>query len=232
MPAEPETSSATTDPASSQQQPPPTSPILTSPSSPKPSPPPIDTNRNSFVQPDTSIMATTPAAMETAMRFDEEEIRKSLHIQANNESSRTSSGEERVGSLEEEDHSNAITSHPKPITTAAAAPTEEDTGPGIVITLLILSGARSTFTLNPGYMKRHNVSHADAMQMTVYNLKECVWRDWKEEELNTKQPGSPHLIRLILLGRLLEDKMLLKGMTRKNTTFLFTDSVAIQRVKH
>ncbi|EWC45415.1 hypothetical protein DRE_00814 [Drechslerella stenobrocha 248] len=48
------------------------------------------------------------------------------------------------------------------------------------------------------------------MQMTVYNLKECVWRDWKQDELGTEQPASPHLIRLILLGRLLEDKSLLK----------------------
>ncbi|KAK6499842.1 hypothetical protein TWF481_010199 [Arthrobotrys musiformis] len=166
-----------------------------------PLPPPIDTTspRTSVIRPDSSIIATTPLAMESAMRFEEEEVaRKSLHIPTATDGSKdpvaTSSSEE-----------NAITS-----TGLESSTSEEEAASGIVITLLILSGARSTFTLNPGYIKRHNVSHDDPMVMTVYNLKECIWRDWKEEELMTKQPASPHLIRLILLGRLLEDKSLLK----------------------
>ncbi|KAK6363428.1 hypothetical protein TWF730_000859 [Orbilia blumenaviensis] len=183
----------------------PTQPPSASPTSPKQPPPPIDTTspRTSIVQPESSIIATTPLAMESAMRF-EEEARKSLHL-ATTSSPPVDGAQETVAASEE----NAITS-----SISAAIPESssqpEDTTPGIVITLLILSGARSTFTLNPGYIKRHNVPHEDAMMMTVYNLKECIWRDWKEEELMTKQPASPHLIRLILLGRLLEDKSLLK----------------------
>ncbi|KAK6531133.1 hypothetical protein TWF281_007958 [Arthrobotrys megalospora] len=175
----------------------------TSPSSPKQPPPPIDTTspRTSMVQPESSIIATTPLAMETAMRF-EEEARKSLHL-ATTANPPVDGTQETEATSEE----NAITSTPA---IPEASTQEEDTTPGIVITLLILSGARSTFTLNPGYIKRHSVPHEDAMMMTVYNLKECIWRDWKEEELMTKQPASPHLIRLILLGRLLEDKSLLK----------------------
>ncbi|KAK6356177.1 hypothetical protein TWF718_000549 [Orbilia javanica] len=175
----------------------------TSPSPTKQSPPPIDTTspRTSIVRPDSSIIATTPLAMESAMRF-EEEARKSLHL--------ASTSNPPVDGAQE----SSTTSEENAITSSQGLPnsstSEEDSTPGIVITLLILSGARSTFTLNTGYIKRHNVPHEDAMMMTVYNLKECIWRDWKEEELMTKQPASPHLIRLILLGRLLEDKSLLK----------------------
>ncbi|EPS45620.1 hypothetical protein H072_378 [Dactylellina haptotyla CBS 200.50] len=198
-PSEPTVAAAPTETPSSPSQP--------IPSSPRPSPPPIDTNRNSFVLPESSIMATTPAAMETAMRFDKEEVRKSLAAAAAATGSPTSP-ERPLSTEERREEENAITSTP-PAAPAAPAPVE-DTTPGIVITLLILSGARSTFTLNPGYLTRHNVPDTEPLQMTVYNLKECVWRDWKEEELNTKQPASPHLIRLISLGRLLEDKSLLR----------------------
>ncbi|KAF3179676.1 hypothetical protein TWF106_002849 [Orbilia oligospora] len=182
---------------------PPSSVPPTSSSSTKQSPPPIDTTspRTSIVRPESSIIATTPLAMESAMRF-EEEARKSLHLASTSNPPVDGTQESTFASED-----NAITSS---LGLPDSSTSEEDPSPGIVITLLILSGARSTFTLNPGYIKRHNVPHEDAMMMTVYNLKECIWRDWKEEELMTKQPASPHLIRLILLGRLLEDKSLLK----------------------
>ncbi|KAK6332330.1 hypothetical protein TWF696_003048 [Orbilia brochopaga] len=197
-----------------------------SPSSPKASPPPpIDTAAAASSSDEnnrTSIVATTPAAMETAMRFDEEEVRRSMSLHPDPTTIPPTAANTNTNTITAESNTNTNTNTNMDASTAptetAEAPAiappqppvvEEETS-GIVITLLLLSGARTTFTLNGGFLARHNVTHTDPMQMTVYNLKECVWRDWKEDELSTEQPTSPHLIRLILLGRLLEDKALLK----------------------
>ncbi|KAF3923999.1 hypothetical protein ABW21_db0203561 [Orbilia brochopaga] len=142
--------------------------------------------------------------METAMRFDEEEVRRSMSLQVDP----TTAG--NIITAEPTTTTNTNTNTAPEAPSVAPPETVEEEEGGIVITLLLLSGARTTFTLNGGYLTRHNVTHTDPMQMTVYNLKECVWRDWKEDEVSTEQPTSPHLIRLILLGRLLEDKALLK----------------------
>ncbi|KAF3100113.1 hypothetical protein TWF706_006225 [Orbilia oligospora] len=182
----------------------PPSSVPPTPSSTKQSPPPIDTTspRTSIVRPESSIIATTPLAMESAMRF-EEEARKSLHLAST--SNPPVDGTQESTSASED---NAITSS---LGLPDSSTSEEDPSPGIVITLLILSGARSTFTLNPGYIKRHNVPHEDAMMMTVYNLKECIWRDWKEGKfILWPFKTSEHAANITLFLGLLEDKSLLK----------------------
>ncbi|KAF8463493.1 ubiquitin-related domain-containing protein [Kalaharituber pfeilii] len=79
------------------------------------------------------------------------------------------------------------------------------------ITLLLISGVRYPFTINSEYMIRHNihVTDHDPMQMGVYTLKECIWKEWKDEEWNVKPP-SANFIRLIHFGRLLDDRHQLK----------------------
>lgn len=49
----------------------------------------------------------------------------------------------------------------------------------------------------------------DPWEISVYTVKELIWRDWRDEwEL---RPTSPSAIRLIHFGRLLDDKSALKG---------------------
>ena len=81
------------------------------------------------------------------------------------------------------------------------------------ITLLLISGVRYPFTINSEYLSRHNIQVADSdpMQMGVFALKECIWKEWKDEEWNVKPP-SANFIRLIHFGRLLDDRQQLKGM--------------------
>lgn len=47
------------------------------------------------------------------------------------------------------------------------------------------------------------------MQINVSALKECIWKEWKDEEWNVKPP-SANFIRLIHFGRLLDDRQQLK----------------------
>ncbi|KAF8421243.1 hypothetical protein EV426DRAFT_575901 [Tirmania nivea] len=79
------------------------------------------------------------------------------------------------------------------------------------ITLLLISGVRYPFIINSEYMSRHNlsVSDQDPMQINVFALKECIWKEWNDEEWNVKPP-SANFIRLIHFGRLLDDRQQLK----------------------
>jgi Ubiquitin-2 like Rad60 SUMO-like len=49
----------------------------------------------------------------------------------------------------------------------------------------------------------------DPFSISVYTLKELILREWREE-WETK-PSSPSSIRLIHFGRLLDDKVPLRG---------------------
>lgn len=49
----------------------------------------------------------------------------------------------------------------------------------------------------------------DPREISGYKLKELIWTDWRSEW--EARPVSPSSIRLILLGRLVEDKVALKG---------------------
>lgn len=87
------------------------------------------------------------------------------------------------------------------------------------ITLLLISGVRYPFTINSEYMSRHNiqVEDQDPMQMGVFALKECIWKEWRDEEWNVK-PASANFIRLIHLGRLLDDRQQLKDCRLNSDT--------------
>jgi hypothetical protein len=51
----------------------------------------------------------------------------------------------------------------------------------------------------------------DPREISGYKLKELIWTDWRSEW--EPRPASPSSIRLIILGRLVEDKAALKGMS-------------------
>ncbi|CAI7578597.1 hypothetical protein PCG10_005924 [Penicillium crustosum] len=85
---------------------------------------------------------------------------------------------------------------------------EEDTdaGPSLVITLLLTTGSRHPFTIDGKYLKKRsvNVENYDPFLMSVYTLKELIWREWRSDW--ETRPSSPSSIRLISFGKLLDDK--------------------------
>ncbi|ETN41904.1 uncharacterized protein HMPREF1541_03843 [Cyphellophora europaea CBS 101466] len=86
----------------------------------------------------------------------------------------------------------------------------EETGPNLLITLLLTSGARHPFRLNAKYLAKRNVEvpGGDPFNLSVYGLKELILREWREEW--EAKPASPSSIRLISFGKLLDDKAPLK----------------------
>ncbi|KAF2002864.1 ubiquitin-like protein [Amniculicola lignicola CBS 123094] len=83
-------------------------------------------------------------------------------------------------------------------------------GPVVLITLLLTTGARHPYKIDEKYLKKRsvNVDAMDPYNISVYTLKELIWRDWREEW--ESRPTSPSSIRLIHFGRMLDDKSPLK----------------------
>lgn len=86
------------------------------------------------------------------------------------------------------------------------------TGPVLIVTLLLTSGARHPFRLDAKYLAKRGVEvpDNDPFNLSVYKLKELILREWREEW--EAKPSSPNYIRLISMGKLLDDKASLKGM--------------------
>ncbi|KAK9367043.1 hypothetical protein V1509DRAFT_205993 [Lipomyces kononenkoae] len=74
----------------------------------------------------------------------------------------------------------------------------------LTVTLLLISGVRASITIDREYMKGHSLGLREPESLTVLTLKECIWKDWKEEW--GERPGSTEYIRLIHFGRLLDNK--------------------------
>lgn len=57
-------------------------------------------------------------------------------------------------------------------------------GPAVLITLLLTTGARHPYKIDEKYLKRRNVAstseNVDPFSISVYTMKELVWRDWRE----------------------------------------------------
>ncbi|KAH8731038.1 hypothetical protein GQ44DRAFT_736163 [Phaeosphaeriaceae sp. PMI808] len=105
-----------------------------------------------------------------------------------------------------------------PSTDTPAANPDNSNGPVVVIMLLLPStGARHPYKIDEKYLKKRNVSvdDMDPYNISVYILKELIWRDWREatNRLGVEwepRPTSPSSIRLIHFGRMLDDKSPLK----------------------
>ncbi|KAF8533571.1 hypothetical protein BDD12DRAFT_697753, partial [Trichophaea hybrida] len=81
------------------------------------------------------------------------------------------------------------------------------------ITVLVQSGARHSFVLDRGYLERHSVKSnmgllTDPLEMSVLQLKECIWKDWREDW--DQRPASALFIKLIQFGAYLQDSYPLK----------------------
>lgn len=97
-----------------------------------------------------------------------------------------------------------------PSTDTPAAIPDHSNGPVVVIMLLLTTGARHPYKIDAKYLKKRNVDieAMDPYNISVYTLKELIWRDWREEW--EPRPTSPSSIRLIHFGRMLDDKSPLK----------------------
>ncbi|EAW12944.1 uncharacterized protein ACLA_013810 [Aspergillus clavatus NRRL 1] len=88
----------------------------------------------------------------------------------------------------------------------ALAKEVEHTGPSLTITLLLTTGSRHPFEIDGNYLQKRgvNVENHDPFAMSVYTLKELIWKEWRQDW--ETRPTSPSSIRLISFGKLLDDK--------------------------
>lgn len=63
----------------------------------------------------------------------------------------------------------------------------EETGPILMITLLLIDGARHPFKLDAKYLNKRSVEVQgnDPFNLSVYKLKELILREWREGSSNT-----------------------------------------------
>lgn len=81
-----------------------------------------------------------------------------------------------------------------------------------IMLIIPMTGNRHPFRINEKYLKKRNVNvtgitedgKMDPFSITVYTLKELILREWRKEwEIPPREPTS---IRLIKMGKMLDDK--------------------------
>jgi len=98
------------------------------------------------------------------------------------------------------------------------APSTDPSTPTLRITLMLTTGARHAYTISQKYLTSRKVTALDASgnfdprEMSGYKLKELIWTDWRAEW--EARPRDPSSIRLIIMGRMIDDKASLKGVLR------------------
>lgn len=105
-----------------------------------------------------------------------------------------------------------------PATEAPITAPPTSSGPALSITLMLTTGARHPYKIDEKYLRNRKVEPStlqgsegtfEPRELSGYKLKELIWTDWRSEW--EPRPASPSSIRLIILGRLIEDKASLKG---------------------
>lgn len=81
--------------------------------------------------------------------------------------------------------------------TPATAP-DNTNGPVLVIMLLLITGARHPYKIDEKYLKKRNVTveGMDPINISVYTLKELIWRDWREGTSIFSFPFYSHFVLL------------------------------------
>ncbi|KAG9206052.1 hypothetical protein G6514_006331 [Epicoccum nigrum] len=83
-----------------------------------------------------------------------------------------------------------------PSTDGPAANPDNSNGPTVVIMLLLTTGARHPYKIDEKYLKKRNVTveEMDPYNISVYTLKELIWRDWREDcRFQTEAPNVVHM---------------------------------------
>lgn len=122
----------------------------------------------------TSQAATaTATATASAAESTAEDVPAATVIATPTQPTTTSTDDPETVNITEEGESSDQT-HP-------AKETAEEAGPELVITLLLTTGARHPFKIDRKYLKRRSVKveNDDPFNMSVYTLKELIWREWR-----------------------------------------------------
>ncbi|CAF9922627.1 MAG: hypothetical protein ALECFALPRED_002132 [Alectoria fallacina] len=106
-------------------------------------------------------------------------------------------------------------------------------GPVLFITLLLSStGARHPYKLDEKYLRKRNVTVEgnNPINISLYKLKELILRDWRDEW--ESKPSSPESIRLISMGKMLNDKSRLSdsGFTNGLTPHIIHMTIKPQEI--
>ncbi|KAI6807346.1 hypothetical protein KC342_g18798, partial [Hortaea werneckii] len=109
--------------------------------------------------------------------------------------------------------------------TAIPNPTspKSPTGPVLLITLMLTTGQRHPYKIDEKYLANRNTSATtttktggkeegefDPLSLSGYKLKELIWTDWRSEW--EPRPAAPGSIRLIIYGKMVEDKRCLSEL--------------------
>ncbi|KAI4271972.1 MAG: hypothetical protein LQ337_005618 [Flavoplaca oasis] len=81
-------------------------------------------------------------------------------------------------------------------------------GPSLLITLLLITGARHPYKIDEKYLRKRNVTVEgnNPVNMSVYTLKELIWREWREGEQDApenawRKPKTDRLADSLQIGR-------------------------------
>ena len=107
-----------------------------------------------------------------------------------------------------------------PATDGPIAPVSDSSaGLTLSISLMLITGARHPYKIDEKYLRNRQVTAVDTdgnfdpQELSGYQLKELIWIDWRPEW--DPRPANPSSIRLIILGRMIEDKALLRSKFSK-----------------
>lgn len=175
--------------------------------------PPQATRPQPASDPTTTVMNDSPAQPDTtsqtpaAQPAPEEPTKEALPETTDKEAPAASPTEEAHKTLShteslEPKFSTAIgpsSDHPD-----EPAKESDSSGPTLVITLLLTTGARHPFKIDGKYLRKRsvNVDNNDPFSMSVYTLKELIWREWRPGIYVPLARGSC----LPSMGRYLVDK--------------------------
>ena len=86
-----------------------------------------------------------------------------------------------TASPETEEQKVAATPAPE-LSSVAPAKEPEVPGPSLTIVLLLITGTRYPFKIDANYLRKRevNVENYDPFAMSVYTLKELIWRAWQD----------------------------------------------------
>lgn len=99
-------------------------------------------------------------------------------------------------------------------------PSSTSTGPALNINLMLTTGAKHPYKIDEKYLTNRGAKSSakggsgefDPKSLTGYKLKELIWTDWRREW--EPRPASPSSIRLITMGKMIDDKKTLNGEYR------------------
>jgi hypothetical protein len=82
----------------------------------------------------------------------------------------------------ETDEQKGATPTAPELSSEASAKEPEESGPSLTIVLLLITGTRHPFKIDANYLRKREVSveNNDPFAMSVYTLKELIWRAWQE----------------------------------------------------